>query len=317
MVSIKRAINYLLYNRSQFCDSVVKNFLGWLPDKQYLSLRYRCQMGDWIDWKNPKTFSEKMQWLKVYNRKKEYTTMVDKFAVKKYVAEQIGEDYIIPTLGVWDKFDEIDWDTLPHNFVLKTTHSGGSCGVVICRDKSKFDKESATKKLKSSLNSDIYCAYREWPYKNLRKRIIAEKLMTNIECGETDLADYKFYCFNGEPKYCQVIRNRHTKETIDFYDIRWQHQDFIGLIPNNQNGSNSNIQNGSTPVSCPVVLNEMIEICRKLSIDIPFLRVDLYVIDGRVYFGEITFYPASGFGQFRPIEWQNTLGDMIKLPKIQ
>ena len=141
--------------------------------------------------------------------------------------------------------------------------------------------------------------------------------MTNIECGETALPDYKFYCFNGEPKYCQVIRGRHTKETIDFYDIRWQHQDFIGLIPNNQNGTNSNIQNGTTPVSCPVVLNEMIEICRKLSIDIPFLRVDLYVIGSSVYFGELTFYPASGFGQFRPIEWQNTLGDMIKLPKIQ
>lgn len=307
MPSIKRGINYLIHNRVQFCDSILKNYLGWLPDKPYLSLRYRFQMGHWIDWKNPKTFSEKLQWLKVFNRKPEYTIMVDKYAVKKYVADLIGSQYIIPTLGVWDKVEDIDWNSLPNQFVLKTTHGGGGGGVYICKDKTSFDKHAIIEKLKVSLSSEIYPELREWPYKDVPKRIIAEKFMSPVkEPKPMDLPDYKFFCFNGEPKYCQVIRDRHSKETIDFYDMKWNHQEFVGLNPI--------ARNGLTPVARPEHLEEMQIICRKLSKDVPFLRVDLYVIDGKEYFGELTFYPASGMGVFTPGEWNSKLGELLTLP---
>lgn len=307
MVSIKRGISYLIYNKAQFFDSIVKNFLSWLPDKQYLSLRYRCQMGHWINWNNPKTFTEKIQWLKVYNRNPEYTTMVDKYTAKQYVAERIGEEYIIPTIGVWDKIEDIDWEVLPNQFVLKTTHGGGSCGVVICKDKMTFDKDFALAKLKDSLASDIYKGLREWPYKNVPKRIIAEKYMSSEYTMKSsdDLVDYKFFCFNGEPVYCQVIRDRNTKETIDFYDMNWKHMPFVGLNPV--------VQNGLNPVVRPKKLDEMQKICRKLSVGKPFLRVDLYDINGKIYFGEMTFFPASGIGNFNPSEWQIKLGDLINI----
>lgn len=308
MGRIKRIIGYLINNPAYLFDSFVANCLKFLPDKLYLSLRFRALMGYWMNWKSPRTFSEKIQWLKVYNRKEIYTNLVDKYAAKAYVGDLIGKEYIIPTLGVWDNPEAIDWDSLPKEFVLKTTHGGGSVGVVICNDKNNFDILQASKLLNLSLKSDIYTRFREWPYKDVPKRIIAEKFMSTSGCNElNNLTDYKFYCFGGEPKYCQVIRDRRTTETIDFYDMDWQHQDFVGLNPN--------VHNGITPVPRPVLLKDMTEICRKLSSDIPFLRVDLYVIDEKVYFGEMTFYPASGFGQFRPVEWQNILGDMIDLPK--
>lgn len=307
MPSIKRAFNYLHHNRAQFFDSCVKN-LGFLfGDKVYLSIRYRCLMGVWINWKNPQTFTEKLQWLKLYNRKPEYTTIVDKYAVKEYVANIIGEEYIIPTLGVWDKPEDIDWDSLPKQFVLKTTHGGGGVGVVICKDKATFDKTTAIAKLKESMASDIYSGLREWPYKDVPKRIIAEKFMAPEKSpAPNDLPDYKFFCFNGEPKYCQVIRDRHTKETIDFYDMDWNHMPFVGLNPV--------ARNGLTPVARPGNLDEMKEICRKLADSKTFVRVDLYVIDGKSYFGELTLYPASGMGVFTPEEWNGKLGDLLTLP---
>lgn len=263
-------------------------------------------MNHWIDWKNPRTFTEKIQWLKIYNRETEYTRMVDKYAVKDYVAGIIGKEYIIPTLGVWDKLEDIDWDSLPEQFVLKTTHGGGSGGVVICKDKSSFDRQTAIEILRQSLRSDIYKSYREWPYKDVPKRIIAEKYMASEKPqAPNDLPDYKFFCFNGEPTYCQVIRDRHSKESIDFYDMDWNHMPFVGLNPV--------ARNGIYPVSCPENLEGMKMICRKLSRDIPFIRVDLYVIDERVYFGELTFYPASGFGIITPEEWQEKLGKLLWL----
>lgn len=304
---------------SERLKRVIRNprriFLGLLtrtvriwPDKLYLQLRYYFEMGQKLNLKNPKSFTEKIQWLKLYNRKPEYTTMVDKYAVKQYVADIIGKEYIIPTLGVWDRPEDIDWDALPNQFVLKTTHGGGGGGVVICKDKATFNSQEAHQKLQCSLNSDIYLNYREWPYKNVPKRIIAEKFMMESESqkSDSDLADYKFYCFNGEPIYCQVIRDRRTKETIDFYDMEWQHMPFVGLNPR--------VSNGETPVLKPTNLNTMIDVCRKLSKDIPFVRVDLYVIDNKEYFGEITFFPASGIGKFEPVEWDEKLGSQIKLP---
>ena len=173
MVSIIRGINYLIHNRAQFCDSFVKNFLSFLPDKLYLSLRYRCKVGHWINWKDPKTFTEKLQWLKVYDYKPEYTQMVDKLAAKEYVAERIGKKYLIPTLGVWNRVEDIDWENLPNQFVLKTTHGGGGEGVVICSDKVHLNKTEAIKKLKNSVHPNARKSYLETPYLNGLRRIIA------------------------------------------------------------------------------------------------------------------------------------------------
>lgn len=316
MSKITTAIKLLKHNRNEFIASILMNFNFLFPDKLYLTLLFRLKMGYWIDWKNPKTFSEKLQWLKLYDRKPEYTTMVDKYAVKEYVSKIIGEEYIIPTLGVWDRPEDIDWDSLPQKFVLKTTHGGGGSGVVICKDKTTFDKNVAIAKLKKSQNSCIYKSLCEWPYKNIDKKIIAEFFLEESfpKKNEAELPDYKFYCFNGEPVYCQVIRNRRTKETIDFYDMEWNHMSFVGLNPIFSIGLNSSFSNGATSVEKPIHLCNMMNICRKLSKGIPYSRIDLYVIDDKVFFGEITFYPASGMGVFTPIEWNNELGGMINLP---
>lgn len=272
------------------------------PDKQFLQLKFRLKMGRKLNLKNPKTFSEKLQWLKLYNRKPEYTTMVDKFAVKEYVAKKIGEEYIIPTLGVWNTPEEIEWDKLPNQFVLKTTHGGGSGGVVICKDKASFDIKAVKQKLQKSLNSDIYQSFREWPYKNVPKRIIAEQYINNGE--NKDLCDYKFFCFGGEPKLCQVIAGRGSLMTVDFYDKEWKHQPFHEPkgYPFSKNGH-------AKPRSIELMWN----LASILSAGQPFLRVDFYEVDDKVLFGELTFFPTSGMGGFDPEEWDETFGRWIKL----
>ena len=279
----------------------------YLPDKLYLSVLYRLKKNRWIDWRRPRTFNEKLQWLKLYNRKSEYTQMVDKYAVKEYVAKLIGKEYIIPTLGVWDRIEDVAFDTLPDQFVLKTTHGGGSGGVVVCKDKANFDCKAAKIKLQQSMNSDIYRNFREWPYKHVQRRIIAEKYMVD-ESG-LELKDYKFFCFNGIPKFCQVIANRTTDETIDFYDENWIHQPFVGLNPAVTFRENEHLK--------PHNYDEMLSIASKIGQDIPFARVDLYNINGKIYFGEITFFPAAGLGRFEPEEWDYIFGNWIKLPDFK
>ena len=296
------------------CDWFVRNFLRFLPDKPYLSLRYRCLMGHWMSWSHPKTFSEKLQWLKVYGFRPEYTKMVDKYAVKDYVASIIGEEHIIPTLGVWNRVEDIDWDSLPDRFVLKTTHGGGGGGVVICKDKAKFDRKAAMTKLNDDMKAPVINLYREHPYYKVPRRIIAEQFMEETIRPEVDdLTDYKFFCFDGEPRYCQVIRDRNTKETIDFYDMQWNHMPFVGLNPVAGNGLTPVAGNGLTPVAGPRNLADMQRICRQLSQTIPFCRVDLYNINEEVYFGELTLYPFSGLGVFTPEEWNTKLGELVKL----
>ena len=295
----------------KFFIAVLTHFGTWLPDVMYLKILYRLKMGYDLDLKTPRTFTEKMQWLKIYDYKPEYTKMVDKLAAKDYVASRIGEEYLIPTLGVWDRVEDIDWDSLPDQFVLKTTHGGGGCGVVVCSDKTHFDKAKAIKKLQISMHSNAGKTYREKPYLNVPRKIIAEKFMVERKAKEnakiSDLPDYKFFCFNGEPYYCQVIRDRHTKETIDFYDMEWNHMPFVGLNPV--------ARNGAEPVVKPLFLEAMKDICRKLSKDMKFARIDLYVIDDKIYFGEITLYPASGIGIFYPNKWNIELGNLIILEK--
>lgn len=299
-------ISFYINNPSVLFNSIINRFGTWLPDKQFLKIKFWLSLGYKLNIKNPKTFQEKIQWLKLYNRMPEYTKMVDKYAVKDYVAGIIGKEYIIPTLGVWESTEEIDFHELPNQFVLKTTHAGGGGGVIVCRDKSMLDIESAKQKLDKSLKSDIYKYYREWPYKNVPRRIIAEQLLEIPD--KKDLIDYKIYCFNGKPVYIQVIQDRNTKETIDFFDTEWNHQEFLGLL-----NERSEISYEATVPTEPDNLDEMLIVAEKLAKDTTFVRVDLYNIDSKVYFGELTFYPASCFGKFTPAEWPSKHRDLIQL----
>lgn len=290
-MSIRRIILRIVYHLSPV-----------IPDRLYLYVTYWAKLGKRLNLKKPTTFCEKLQWLKLFNRKTEYVKMADKYEAKDYVKSIIGNEYIIPTIGIWNHVDEIDWDSLPEKFVLKTTHDSG--GVVICKDKAALDRNKTRKVLCKSLKRNYFLHSREWPYKYVPHRIIAEEYMEDIST-KGDLSDYKFYCFNGQPKFCQVIRDRRTKETIDFYDMDWNHQEFVGLNPV--------ARNGLTPVARPQKLNSMIEICTKLAANIPFVRIDLYNINNRIYFGEITFFPASGMGVFTPNEWDAILGSYISI----
>lgn len=310
MGKINKAITLLKNNRRKLATSILMQMNQLFSDELYLKLLFRLNLGYRLDLKKPKTFSEKLQWLKLYNRNPNYTILVDKYLVKDHVAGIIGTEHIIPTLGVWDRVEEIAWDSLPKRFVLKTTHGGGNTGVVICNNKDTLDKNEAIRKLKQSLKEDIYKQLREWPYKNVQKRIIAEQYIEPSP-NTNDLPDYKWYCFNGEPKFCQLIQDRNTKETIDFYDINWVHQDFIGLNP--VDGPFVKFADYLAP--CPSDLDTQIMIAKKLSYGIPYSRVDLYSIGGKTYFGEITFYPMSGMGKFAPEEWNYKLGEMLILPK--
>ena len=276
----------------------------FLSDESFLKLKFKHCVGYSLNLYNPQTFSEKIQWLKLYNRRPEFTIMVDKFEAKKYVAGIIGEEYIIPTLQIYSSMEEIDFDTLPRQFVLKCTHNSG-CGMYICRDKLAMDEVKVRKSLRKGLREDYFIKTREWPYKNVPRRIIAEQYMSDIGL---DLVDYKFFCFGGKAEYCQVITNRSTNETIDFYDREWNHLPFIGLM--------STAQNAPTAQKAPIKYNQMVAIADKLAerINTPFVRIDLYNFSGKIYFGEITFFPLSGMGVFTPLEWNLKLGNMLYLP---
>lgn len=301
---------YISYPRFILCRILWSNAKLLKNDKHYLSLCFWCYMGYKMNWNHPVTFCEKMQWLKLYNKNPLYSELVDKIKVKKYVAGIIGEKYIIPTLAVWERAEDINFSILPNKFVLKTTHGGGNNGVVICKNKSTLDKIATIHTFKNMLKKDIYYSLREWPYKNVSKRVIAEKFIESDNIDSTFLTDYKFYCFNGHAKYCQLIANRSTDETIDFYDREWNHQEFIGLLPTAHHAQTSH--------STPINYKEMFAIADKLSASIgaPFVRIDLYNVNGTIYFGEVTFYPASGLGKFNPSGWDKRLGEMINLEGI-
>ena len=307
MSKITTAINLLKHNRGEFFASILMHLNFLFPDRLYLSLLFRFKMGYWMDWKNPKTFSEKLQWLKLYDRNPEYSTMVDKYAVKEYVSRIIGEEYIIPTLGVWDSPEDIDWDSLPHKFVLKTTHGGGGSGVVICRDKGTFDKANAIAILKRSLSKCIYKSLREWPYKNVSKKVVAEVYLEDNahEVGDYDLKDYKFFCFNGEPKIFKIDFDRFIDHHANYYDVNGTILPFGEVAPSPVYERQLEIPNN---------LSEMLAIARNLAQGLPFARVDLYNLQGKIKFGEITLFPTSGFGKFTDPEWDLRLGSWLELP---
>lgn len=305
MNKIKTFIKLLKEDRSSLMASLLPFFSFLFSDKIYLTLMFRFKMGYWIDWKNPKTYSEKLQWLKLYSRKSEYTKMVDKYAVKEYVAEIIGKEYIIPTIGVWNRPEDIEWDILPNKFVLKTTHGGGGGGVVICRNKDVLDKKKAIEKLRKSFKQDIYRNLREWPYKNVPKKIIAEVYMeeSNSINKDGDLSDFKFYCFNGEPKIVMMSVGRFSdKLCFDYYDMDWNKLPLVWDRPNSDL-----IQ------PCPLCLEEIKNLCRKLSKDIPHIRCDFYIINNKPFFGELTFFDSSGFSHFEDKKWDYKLGSMIHI----
>lgn len=278
-----------------------------MSDKFYLSVQWKRLEGYNLDWENPKTFREKLQWLKVYDRKPVYTTMADKYMAKKWVAERIGEQYIIPTLEVYDSVEDIDLDKLPNQFVLKCNHDCGS--VVICRDKSTFNLEAAKKKLKKGLNVNYYWYSREWVYKNVRRCVFAEQYINDGGFGiqeAQDLHDYKFYCFNGEPKLFYITSNRESASGLceDFYDINGNHLDI------RQEGANNAYPHPSLPSN----LDLMVALARKLSKDTYQLRVDFYEVNGKVYMGELSFYDGAGLCPFNEDKYDHMLGDWIKLP---
>lgn len=273
---------------------------GLIPDKLYLQMLYRRVFNKKLDLENPQGYNEKLFWLKLYDRRPEYTTMVDKYAVKQYVADRIGEEYVIPTLGVWNKPEDIEWEKLPDQFVLKCTHDSG--GLVICRDKEKLDIQSAMKKLRKSLKTNYYKAGREWPYKNVPRRIIAEKYMEDKSVGE--LPDYKFFCFDGVVKALFIGTERGTGDVkFDYYDADFNHLDLVQIHP--MSGKD---------LPKPQHFEKMKELASKLSKGLPQVRVDFYNINGDIYFGELTFFHHGAVIPFHPESWDYTFGSWINLP---
>lgn len=302
MLSIKE---YLIHP-ALLGRSLIEHYGQWLPDSIYLKLLFRLKIGYRLNLQAPKSFNEKLQWLKLYNRRPQYTTMVDKYAVKDYVASIIGNEYIIPTLGVWDKPEDIMWDSLPNQFVLKTTHGGGSNGVVICKDKPTLNKEKVINKLKASLKIDLYKLSKEWPYKNVPKRIIAEKYITPTS-HEKNLLDYKFFCFDGEVKALFVATDRYTQGEevkFDFFDADYNH------LPFRQGHDHAKVKPQK-----PQSFEEMKTLASKLSRGIPQVRVDFYEVDGHPLFGEMTFFHFGGLVPFEPKEWDYEFGNWIVLPE--
>lgn len=291
-----------LYRRIIFklCREGVFN---WLSDAYFLRLKYRVAFGKSLNLKEPKSFNEKQNWLKLYDRKEIYTLLVDKIAVKPYVAKIIGEDIIIPTLGVWDNPEDINFDNLPDKFVIKCNHNSG-LGMYICKDKSKLDVNAIKEKLKKGLKQNYYLSNREWPYKNVPRKILVEQYMEDDTYHY--LRDYKFFCFDGKVKALFIATDRDKGEhhvKFDFFDEEFNHLPFTNGHPN-----------ATVLPEKPSCFEKMKKIASTLSKGLPSVRVDLYEINGKVYFGEITFTHWGGFVPFVPEEWDYKFGNWIELP---
>ena len=274
---------------------------AWIPDSWYLKVNYRCRTGLSLNLENPRRFNEKLQWLKLHDRQPIYTTCVDKYAVRAHVGRIIGEEYLIPIYGVWDSVDEIDFAKLPEKCVLKCTHDSGSVAII---DKNT-DKATLKKKLKKWLSHDYYIRGREWPYKDVKHRVICEKFMQNA--ASEGLTDYKFFCFHGEPKLLIVCTERtEMGPKVTFMDMDWEKLPFERHYPASD-----------VPIKKPANFELMIQLSKKLAAGFPFVRVDLYEIRAKVYFGELTLYPGGGFEEFKPDEWDEKLGALIDISKVK
>ena len=274
-----------------------------IPDKAFLSMYYRWDFDRPLNWKNPTKYSEKLQWLKLYDRQPIYSLLVDKYDVKAHVAEIIGEAYLIPTLGVWDRWEDVDFGSLPEQFVLKCTSDSGS--AVIVKDRAGFDPSVCPSSLARSMRTNFYWDSREWPYRSLRPRLIAEPYITDSRSGE--LIDYKFFCFDGCCKAMFVATGRQSGDVrFDFYDREFNHLDM-----------EDKHLNAAVPPAKPENYGRMVEIAERLSEGFPHVRIDLYNVAGKIYFGEYTFYHWSGFDHFKPASWDDTFGSWLDLGKVR
>lgn len=291
MFSLKKWIIYFL----------AKPYARWLSDTNFLKAKFYARIGRKLDLNNPTTFNEKLQWLKLYDRKPEYTMMVDKYLVREYIKEKIGEEYLVPLVGVWDNPDEVDFDALPNKFALKCNHNS-SVGTFICKNKAKMKTDIVKKELKKGFKQQYFWVGREWPYKNVVPRVIVEEF---VKDGDNEnLPVYKFFCFNGKPKIIQTIQNdKQPNESIDYFDTEWNLLDFRQNYPNSER-----------PFVKPKKLKEMLRIAATLSQGYSFIRVDLYIVNDAIKFSEFTFYSDCGFAKFEPEKWDYILGSWIELP---
>lgn len=299
---ILRVLRKMIVNKeARFQILAYLGFYNNTPHDRFLRKAYRVMMGKELNLEDPRAYTEKLQWLKLYDHRPEYTRMVDKYAVKQYVAERIGEEYVIPLLGVWDRVEDIDYDALPNQFVLKTTHDSG--GIIVCKDKRNLDRASAEKTLRYFHGRNYFNQNREWPYKDVPHRIIAEAYMEDSRYKE--LRDYKFFTFGGEPKVLYIAQGRGRGEptVADFFDMEFNHLPFT-----------IDHDTAEVPPEKPVQFELMKRLASQLSAGTPQLRVDFYEVDGKVYFGEMTFFHCSGFEAFHPEEWDRIFGDWVKLP---
>lgn len=305
----KKSINVLKQNRISF-SHIIKNSIGdrlfnlliryphWFSDDElYIKLFYLFGMKRLLSLKKPITYTEKIQWLKLHNTDPLYSILVDKYAVKDYIKNSIGEQYVIPLLGVWYDYNEIDFDTLPNQFVLKTNHDSGT--VIVCPDKSKLDHDIARIKLNKALSGNYFYKSREYPYKNIKPRIVAEEYIHDSE--QVELTDYKIFCFNGEPKYLQITSNKGVQKYVNYYDIQFKPLQLSTGFPANENG-----------IEKPMNFDKMIELACLLSKNILHVRIDMYNINGKIYFGEYTFHHSGGIVKFDPPYWDKVWGNMIK-----
>lgn len=297
---------YTLTHPKVLFMAILENLSPYLSNAFYLRAKFFLRMGKRLRLKVPMTYNEKIQWLKLYGRTKKDAMLCDKYAVKEYVANSIGEQYVIPLLGVWDRPEDIDFDSLPNQFVLKCTHNSG-LGMYVCKDKSKMNKEKVIVSLKNGLLQDFFLPSRDYCYKDIPHRIIAEEYREDYKTGE--LRDYKFFCFDGEPKIFFIASGRSKGEhdvTFDFYDMDYNHLPFTNGHPNS-----------AVPLEKPQCFEEMKRLAATLSKGMPHVRVDFYEANGQVYFGEFTFSHWGGFMPFEPEEWDYKLGECIILPLVK
>ncbi|MBR4333258.1 MAG: glycosyl transferase [Clostridia bacterium] len=277
--------------------------LSWLPDEPYVKLFYYATTGRKLNLKNPVTFEDKQQWLKLHDHNDRYTQLVDKYAVREHIKNTIGAEYSFPLLGHWDRFDEIDFDALPEQFVLKCNHDSGSVKVIKSKSALSAEEMQQLKKhFDKKIRRNFYFAGREFPYKNIKPCIIAEQYMTDDKQETSSLNDYKFLCFYGEPKIVLIVTDRATDCRYDFYDMDFKQLD-LRYGKGRDDDKNQK----------PEFFEEMKEIAAKLSEGIPFVRIDLYEVNGQVFFGEYTFYDGGGFQWYKPDEWEYKLGSWLKI----
>ena len=297
----KKVHRYLKSPYYALGDDLIKIHPKWMSDEYFIKVFWKQMMGYSLDLKHPKTFNEKLQWMKLYDRNPLYTDLVDKLKVKKWVADKIGSEHVIPTLAVYDSVDDIRLNELPDQFVLKCNHDSG--GIVICKDKTKIDFEAAKSKLKNSIEHNFYWEYREWAYKNVERKIFAERFMQDVTMQD-DLMDYKVFNFNGKPKIIQVDFDRFKKHKRNLYDTEWNYIDARIQYPNDS----------QHVINKPKVLAEMLSMANKLSEGFPHVRTDFYLIDDKVYFGEMTFYHGGGYEKFVPESLGQKMGEWMELP---